>query len=53
MGLNVVEKEYLKLLKPHLAEAIRSGEPDRAASFAKELAKLQRKKNRQRKGAKE
>ena len=52
MGLNVVEKEYLKLLKPQLADAIRSGEPDRAASFAKELARLQRKKHHQKKGVK-
>lgn len=52
MALNIVEKEYLKLLKPQLADAIRSGEPDRAASFAKELARLQRKKLHQRKEVK-
>ena len=54
MILTIVEKEYLKLLKPELADAIRSGEPERAASFAKELARLQRKKlkpNRSPRGA--
>jgi hypothetical protein len=45
-GLTVVEKEYLKVLMPELREAIRSGEPDRAASFAREAARLQRKKIR-------
>jgi hypothetical protein len=44
MSLTIVEKEYLRLLKPQLADAIRNGEPDRAASFARELARLKRKK---------
>ena len=49
MSLNVVEKEYLKLLRPELANAIRNGEPDRAASFARELAKLQGTKQQKKK----
>lgn len=52
MALNIVEKEFLKVLKPQLADAIRSGEPNRAASFAKELARLQRKRHQQRKSVK-
>lgn len=43
MALNLVEIEYVKLLEPELKEAISNGEPDRAASFAKELARLRRK----------
>jgi hypothetical protein len=43
MPLTIVDREYLKLLKPELAAAIRNGDPDRAASFARELAKLRRK----------
>lgn len=43
-GLTVVEREYLKLLKPELRQAIKEGDPGRAASFAKEIARLQRKK---------
>jgi len=43
MALSVVEREYLKLLKPELAQAIQSGDPNRAATFARELAKLRRK----------
>jgi len=43
-GLTVVEKEYLKVLMPELRKAISGGEPDRAASFAREAARLQRKK---------
>jgi len=43
MGLSVVEIEYLKLLEPELKAAIENGEPGRAASFAKELARLRRK----------
>ena len=43
-GLTIVEKEYLKLLKPELRRAIREGDLQRAASFAKEIARLQRKK---------
>ena len=43
-GLSVVEREYLKLLKPELRQAIKEGDPLRAASFAKEIARLQRKK---------
>lgn len=46
MSLNVVEREYIKLLRPELTAAIRDGEPDRAASFARELAKLVRKRRR-------
>lgn len=42
--LSVVEREYLKLLKPELRQAIKEGDPLRAASFAKEIARLQRKK---------
>jgi len=44
MGLTVVEQEYLRLLRPELRQAIKEGDPVRAASFAKELARLQRKK---------
>ena len=51
MPLTCVEKEYEKVIRPELKKAIREGEPDRAASFAKELAKLQRKKLCQKKGA--
>lgn len=40
MPLNIVEKKYLKLLRPQLEDAIRIGEPDRAATCAKALAKL-------------
>ena len=43
-GLSIVEIQYLKLLKPELQQAIKEGEPQRAASFAKEIARLQRKK---------
>jgi hypothetical protein len=43
MGLTVVDREYLKLLRPELATAIRNGEPDRAASLARAIAKLRRK----------
>jgi hypothetical protein len=43
-GLTVVEREYLKLLQPELRQAIKEGEPIRAASFAKEIARLQRKR---------
>lgn len=43
-GLSVVEVEYVKLLKPELQQAIEQGEPKRAAAFAKEIARLQRKK---------
>jgi hypothetical protein len=43
MALNLVEVEYVKLLEPELKAAIESGEPNRAASFAKELARLRRK----------
>jgi len=50
MALNIVEREFLKVLKPQLADAIKSGEPDRAASFAREIAKLQRKKQQRRRG---
>ena len=42
--LSVVEVEYVKLLKPELQQAIEQGEPERAAAFAKEIARLQRKK---------
>lgn len=48
--LSVVEREYLKLLKPELQQAIEQGEPERAASFAKEIARLQRKKLQQEEG---
>lgn len=43
MGLTIVEVEYVKLLEPELKRAIDNGEPDRAATFAKELARLRRK----------
>lgn len=43
MSLSIVEIEYLKLLEPELRQAIEDGEPNRAASFAKELARLRRK----------
>lgn len=42
-GLTIVEIEYRKLLRTELKQAINAGEPDRAAAFAKELAKLRRK----------
>ena len=42
-GLSLVEVEYRKLLKPELRNAINTGEPERAAAFAKALAKLRRK----------
>lgn len=46
MSLTMVETEYLRLLKPELEAAIENGEPERAASFAKEIARLRRKANR-------
>jgi len=48
--LTVVEREYLRLLKPELRQAIKEGDPGRAASFAKEVARLQRKKLQAREG---
>lgn len=42
-GLSVVEVEYRKLLRPELKNAINIGDPERAAAFAKALAKLHRK----------
>ena len=45
MRLNPVEIELLKILRPKLAEAIRHGEPERAAKYAKDLAKLVRKRD--------
>lgn len=42
-GLTVVEREYLKALRLELRKAIQDGEPDRAATFAREVAKLRRK----------
>ena len=42
--LNIVEREYLKALRPELRRAIESGEPERAATFAKAIARLQRKR---------
>jgi hypothetical protein len=39
-----ITQEYIKILKPELRKAIQAGEPDRAASFARELAKLHRKR---------
>lgn len=41
--ISAEELEYLKLLKPELQQAIEQGELVRAASFAKELARLRRK----------
>lgn len=41
-----METEYLRLLQPELEAAIENGEPDRAASFAKEIARLRRKAKR-------
>ncbi len=46
MALTILDREYLRLLKPELAAAIRDGEPERAASFAKALAKLRRKEKK-------
>lgn len=46
MSLSLVEREYLRLLKPELHKAIEAGEPERAASFAKEIARLRRKAKR-------
>jgi hypothetical protein len=45
-GLTVVEREYLRMLRPELRLAIKEGDSGRAASFAKEIARLQRKKLR-------
>lgn len=42
MILKEVERTYVKALKPELKKAIVDGEPDRAASFAKTLAKIYR-----------
>ena len=44
-GLSIVEREYLRLLRPELRRAIKEGEPERAASFAKEIARLERKRH--------
>jgi len=44
--LSIVEREYLKALKPELRAAIKDGLPERAASFAKAIARLERKKLR-------
>ncbi|MBN2457320.1 MAG: hypothetical protein JXB29_12425 [Sedimentisphaerales bacterium] len=43
-GLTIVEQEYLKVVRLELRQAIKEGEPQRAMSFAKEAARLQRKK---------
>lgn len=43
MSLSIVDREYLKVVKRELATAIRNGEPERAASFARALARLIRK----------
>ena len=53
MVLNCVEQEYVRLLKPQLAEAIMCGKLERAASFAKELAKIHRKSLRREETKKE
>ena len=45
-ALSCVEVEYRKLLKKELTKAIDNGEPDRAAAFSRELAKLRRKELR-------
>jgi len=45
MALTIVEREYLRLLEPELKAAIDNGEPDRAACFAKAIARLRRKAN--------
>jgi len=42
-GLSLVEIEYKKLLKPELKVALAEGDADRAAAFAKALARLRRK----------
>ncbi|MBL7145828.1 MAG: hypothetical protein ISS76_16440 [Phycisphaerae bacterium] len=42
-GLSIVEVEYRRMLLPELEKAVSSGEPERAATFAKALAKLRRK----------
>jgi len=42
-GLSVVDVEYRRALQPELKNAIHNGEPERAAAFAKALAKLRRK----------
>jgi hypothetical protein len=44
--LTCVEIEYMRLLKDELNVALRKGEPERAAAFSKELAKLRRKEIR-------
>jgi hypothetical protein len=44
--LTCVEIEYMRLLKDELNIALRKGEPERAAAFSKELAKLRRKEIR-------
>ena len=38
-----IDRAYLKALRPELQKAIKAGEPDRAASFAKAIARLIRK----------
>ncbi len=39
----MVEVEYQRMLQPELKKAVSNGEPERAAAFAKALAKLRRK----------
>lgn len=42
MALSIVEREYIRVLKPQLRDALREGNPKRAALLARELAKLRR-----------
>jgi hypothetical protein len=45
-GLTIVERAYLRSLKPELKKALADGAPERAATFAKVVARLIRKAKR-------
>jgi len=47
-----INQAYIEALQPELTRAILAGEPDRAASFARELAKLHRRRRRPKKTTK-
>ena len=42
--LDIADREYLKALKPELRRAIESGDVERAATYAKAIARLHRKR---------
>jgi hypothetical protein len=50
-ALNIVEREYLRALRPELRRAIQGGEPERAAAFARAIARLERKRKATQEGA--